>query len=190
MEPVIRTEKLTKVYPNGVRAVENLDLEVNRGEIFGFLGPNGAGKTTTVGHAHDAVIPTGGRAFVDGVDVVGTTRPRQAGDRRRSADQHARPLARRLGEPLLPRTVLLDVARRPRSRRRRARSSSSASPTGRTNARRPLRWHGATARWWRGRSCTGPPTLFLDEPTAGLDPQSRIALWEILGSSTATARRS
>src|SRR4051812_42846218 len=70
MEPVIRTDKLTKVYPNGVRAVENLDLEVNRGEIFGFLGPNGAGKTPTLGVAQGALIPTGGRAFVDGVDVV------------------------------------------------------------------------------------------------------------------------
>ena len=60
MEPVIRTEKLTKVYPSGVRAVDNLDLEVHRGEIFGLLGPNGAGKTTTVGMLTTRVIPTGG----------------------------------------------------------------------------------------------------------------------------------
>jgi len=48
-EAVVRTEDLTKVYPGGVKAVDALNLSLNRGEIFGLLGPNGAGKTTTVG---------------------------------------------------------------------------------------------------------------------------------------------
>src|SRR5437870_3331361 len=67
---VIRTERLTKVYPNGVRAVDALDLEIERGEIFGLLGPNGAGKTTTAGMLTARVVPTSGKAYVDGVDVV------------------------------------------------------------------------------------------------------------------------
>src|SRR3954470_9052400 len=66
---VMRTEKLTKVYPGGLKAVDELDLEVGRGEIFGLLGPNGAGKTTTAGMLTTRVVPTSGRAEVGGVDV-------------------------------------------------------------------------------------------------------------------------
>src|SRR5258706_7306619 len=67
---VIRTEQLTKVYPGDILAVDQLDLTVYRGEIFGLLGPNGAGKTTTAGMLTTRVIPTSGRAVVGGVDVV------------------------------------------------------------------------------------------------------------------------
>jgi len=69
-EEIIRTEQLTKVYPGGILAVDALDLEVRAGEIFGLLGPNGAGKTTTAGMLTTRVLPTSGRAFVGGVDVV------------------------------------------------------------------------------------------------------------------------
>src|SRR5215471_6669933 len=67
---VMRTEKLTKIYPGGLKAVDELDLEVHQGEIFGLLGPNGAGKTTTAGMLTTRVIPTSGSAFVGGIDVV------------------------------------------------------------------------------------------------------------------------
>src|SRR6478735_3331510 len=69
VEEVIRTEHLTKVYPGDIRAVDDLCLEVGRGEIFGLLGPNGAGKTTTAGMLTTRVEPTEGKAFVGGVDV-------------------------------------------------------------------------------------------------------------------------
>ena len=67
---VIHTNALTKVFAGSIRAVEGLDLSVNQGEIFGLLGPNGAGKTTTVGMLTTRVLPTSGRATVDGIDVV------------------------------------------------------------------------------------------------------------------------
>src|SRR5947209_19906890 len=67
---IINTDKLTKVYPGGLKAVDELDLSVHRGEIFGLLGPNGAGKTTTVGMLTTRVIPTSGSAIVGGIDVV------------------------------------------------------------------------------------------------------------------------
>src|SRR5690606_3353166 len=67
---VIETRGLTKVYPGGVRAVDDLDLDVHQGEIFGLLGPNGAGKTTTAGMLTTRVVPTSGWAEVGGVDVV------------------------------------------------------------------------------------------------------------------------
>ena len=61
-EQIIRTESLTKVYPGSdFKAVDGLDLVVERGEIFGLLGPNGAGKTTTAGMLTTRVIPTSGR---------------------------------------------------------------------------------------------------------------------------------
>ena len=69
-DTVVRTEDLTKVYPGGLKAVDTLNLSLNRGEIFGLLGPNGAGKTTTVGMLTTMVVPTAGRAWVGGVDVI------------------------------------------------------------------------------------------------------------------------
>src|SRR6202453_3973508 len=70
-DAVIHTEDLTKVYPGtDFAAVDKLNLDVRTGEIFGLLGPNGAGKTTTAGMLTTRVVPTSGRAFVGGVDVV------------------------------------------------------------------------------------------------------------------------
>src|SRR5436190_15671026 len=70
-DAVIRTTDLTKVYPGMDRpAVDELNLSVHRGEIFGLLGPNGAGKTTTAGMLTTRVVPTSGRAYVGGIDVV------------------------------------------------------------------------------------------------------------------------
>lgn len=66
---MIRTENLTKVY-NGKTAVDGLDLVVGEGEIFGFLGPNGAGKSTTILMLTGMIEPTGGRCFVDGIEVA------------------------------------------------------------------------------------------------------------------------
>nr|WP_303716130.1 ABC transporter ATP-binding protein [Methanoculleus marisnigri] len=66
---MIRTENLTKVY-NGKAAVDGLDLEVGEGDIFGFLGPNGAGKSTTILMLTGMIEPTGGRCFVDGIEVA------------------------------------------------------------------------------------------------------------------------
>src|SRR6185503_11797666 len=78
MEKVIAVESLQKTYkpksrksPLEVKAVDGISFEVDRGEFFGLLGPNGAGKTTTVGVLTTRVLPTGGRAFVGGADVVG-----------------------------------------------------------------------------------------------------------------------
>ena len=69
-DEVIRAIGLSKTYPPDVHAVEDLNLTVHRGEIFGLLGPNGAGKSTTAGMLTTRVIPTAGRAVVAGIDVV------------------------------------------------------------------------------------------------------------------------
>jgi ABC-2 type transport system ATP-binding protein len=66
---MIKTESLTKVY-DGVKAVDSLDLRVEKGEVFGFIGPNGAGKTTTIGMMVGLIEPTSGKCFVKDVDVT------------------------------------------------------------------------------------------------------------------------
>lgn len=66
---MIKTENLTKVYRNGFKAVDGLNLWVAKGDIFGFLGPNGAGKTTTIRMLDGLLTPTSGKAWIAGVDV-------------------------------------------------------------------------------------------------------------------------
>jgi ABC-2 type transport system ATP-binding protein len=66
---MIKTESLTKVY-DGVRAVDSLDLTLDKGEVFGFIGPNGAGKTTTIGMMVGLIEPTSGRCLINGKDVT------------------------------------------------------------------------------------------------------------------------
>jgi ABC-2 type transport system ATP-binding protein len=176
---VIRTEQLTKVYPNGVRAVEDLDLELHRGEIFGMLGPNGAGKTTTAGMLTTRVIPTRGRAFVGGVDVVAHPTAAkqvigvvpQTNTLDRSLDVwenlyfHGRFFSMSASTAKAEATRLLDQFRLADRKRERIEALSG----------------GMAQRLMVARAIMHrPATLFLDEPTAGLDPQSRIALWDIL----------
>jgi ABC-2 type transport system ATP-binding protein len=179
-DEVIRTESLTKVYPGDIRAVDGLDLTVRRGEIFGLLGPNGAGKTTTAGMLTTRVIPTSGRALVGGIDVV--AHPAQAKrligvvpqsntlDRSLTVFDNLYWHGRFFGMPAKEaRTVagrLLEQFRL---------SERAKAPV-------PALSGGMAQRLMVARAVMHDPSiLFLDEPTAGLDPQSRIALWEILG---------
>src|SRR6478736_6416823 len=160
---VIRTEQLTKVYPGGLKAVDELDLEVHQGEIFGLLGPNGAGKTTTAGMLTTPVIPTSGRAFVGGIDVVPQSNTL---DRSLTVWEnlyfHGRyfgmsaAVARREADRLLEQFRLSERGKEP-----------VAALSG-----------GMAQRLMVARAIMHRPAiLFLDEPTAGLDPQSRLALW-------------
>src|SRR5262245_20507722 len=176
---VIRTEQLTKVYPGNIRAVDNLDLEVVRGEIFGLLGPNGAGKTTTAGMLTTRVIPTSGQAFVEGIDVV------------------AHPTAAKQVIGVVPQTNTLDRSLSVSENLYfHGRFFGMSAGTAKTETERLLEQFrlserakepvaalsgGMAQRLMVARSIMHrPATLFLDEPTAGLDPQSRLALWDLL----------
>jgi ABC-2 type transport system ATP-binding protein len=70
MQPVISVSGLSKAYANGVKALENVNLEIRKGEIFALLGPNGAGKTTLINIICGLVTPTGGKVLVEGFDNI------------------------------------------------------------------------------------------------------------------------
>jgi ABC-2 type transport system ATP-binding protein len=173
----IEVEGLIKDFKGGVRAVDAIDLEVAPGEIYGFLGPNGAGKSTTVLVLTTLLPPTAGSARVAGLDVVrqgpqvrraiGASLQESALDpfltgrehMRLQSDLHGLPRAERerRGEQLLERVGLTDAADR-----------KVGGYSGGMKRRLDL----ALALVHR------PRLLFLDEPTTGLDPQSRAALWD------------
>jgi ABC-2 type transport system ATP-binding protein len=166
LQTVIETVALTKVYGGEVTAVDNLELSVQQGEIFGLLGPNGAGKTTTAGMLTTRVVPTGGHAFVGGVDVW--KHPAQA-KRMIGVVPQSNTLDRSL-------TVFENLYFHGRFFGMNSRSANAeAAPVLALSGGMAQRLMVARAVMHR------PSILFLDEPTAGLDPQSRIALWEILG---------
>jgi ABC-2 type transport system ATP-binding protein len=178
---MIRTVDLTKVYAGtDFRAVDELNLIVEAGEIFGLLGPNGAGKTTTAGMLTTRVIPTSGSAFVGGVDVVG--HPALAKQLLGVVSQQ-NTLDRQLNcfENLYFHGRLFGMA----ARQSRARATELLEQF------QLARWAkasvyalsgGMAQRLMVARSIFHrPAVLFLDEPTSGLDPQSRLALWDVLG---------
>jgi ABC-2 type transport system ATP-binding protein len=179
-EGIIRTRGLTKVYEGtDFRAVDELDLEVGSGEIFGLLGPNGAGKTTTAGMLTTRVIPTGGQAWVGGIDVV--RHPALAKQILGIVSQQ-NTLDRQLTvwENLYFHGRLFGIAAA-ESRRRSDRLLEQFSLDKWATASVYALSGGMAQRLMVARAIFHrPAVLFLDEPTAGLDPQSRLALWGTL----------
>jgi ABC-2 type transport system ATP-binding protein len=177
--PVIEVEDLVKIYGKDTRAVDGISFGVAEGELFGFLGPNGAGKTTTIKVLATLLDPTEGSARVAGFDVT----------------EHPAEVRRRLGlaqqtpalDPFSTGRESLELAgtlhRMPRAEVRR-RADELLELLGLTSVEKKLT--GTYSGGMRRRVDLGsalmhrPPVLILDEPTEGLDPQSRTALWEEL----------
>jgi ABC-2 type transport system ATP-binding protein len=177
----LRLRGLAKRYPGQppIDAVAGIDLDVAEGELFGLLGPNGAGKSTTVGICTTRIRPTGGAASVFGLDVVTTP---AAVKRRIGVVTQDNTLDRSLTlrENLVYHGRYFGWSRREATRRAdellerfRLAERSGAFPHQISG--------GMAQRLQLARAVAHrPQLLFLDEPTAGLDPQSRLALWELV----------
>jgi ABC-2 type transport system ATP-binding protein len=178
----IRTEGLRKTYKSSrgdVEAVRGIDLDVPQGEFFGLLGPNGAGKSTTIGMLTTLVAPTGGRAWVAGHDVVkapvavkrriGVVTQNNTLDMQLTVQENLEFRSRFFGLSLgaaSKRAVQLIDAFGLSDRRKAMADQLSGGQARRLMIARAL--------------VHQPDVLFLDEPTAGLDPQTRVNLWDIL----------
>jgi ABC-2 type transport system ATP-binding protein len=176
-DAAIETQGLVREFKKGPRAVDGIDMRVEPGEVYGFLGPNGAGKSTTVHMLTTLLPPTAGRAWVAGHDIVddgpavratiGAALQEAALDPYLTGREHLRlqtalhgmtgAEGRERSAALLERVGLVQAADR-----------RVGGYSGGMKRRLDL----ALALVHR------PRILFLDEPTTGLDPQSRTALWE------------
>ena len=173
----IEARGLARTFSGGITAVAGIDFDVAEGEIYAFLGPNGAGKTTTVRMLTTLLRPTGGEARVAGHDVV-----REAHQVRQSigvALQEAALDPLMTGEELM---LLQATLHGMPSEKGRKRSHELLARVGLREA--ACRRVGTSSGGMRRRLdlgmalVHGPRVLFLDEPTTGLDPLSRRAIWD------------
>jgi ABC-2 type transport system ATP-binding protein len=175
-EPIIVTQHLSRRFGNLV-AVKDLNLEVQRGEIFGVLGPNGAGKSTTIRMLCGILDPSGGRGSVVGYDIatqaerikerIGYMTQRFSLYEDLTVEENLRFYAGIYGVP---------------RKRRRERVGQVLELSGLSGRRKQIA--GTLSGGWKQRVALAsatihePPLLFLDEPTAGVDPVSRREFWD------------
>ncbi|MCH7583811.1 MAG: ATP-binding cassette domain-containing protein [Acidobacteria bacterium] len=177
--PLIEVSNLVKVYPGGIRAVDDITFTVDRGEVFGFLGPNGAGKTTTIRILVTLLAPTSGTAVVDGIDV--TVAPEEVRKRVGYAAQFIG-----VDDDLTARENLVLQGRlhglsKTEARRRGDDLLEILQLTAAADRRAGTFSGGMKRRLDLGQALShDPELLFLDEPTIGLDPPTRRALWVYL----------
>ena len=178
---VIVTNQLTKVFPGNVRAVDGIDFEVKAGEIFGFLGPNGAGKTTTIKMLNTLIKPTSGTAVVTGIDVV-----RNPADVRKNIGYVAQDVGvdeyatGRENLALYGRFYRLDG----RTIKQRVKELFELVDLTGYEGKIVSTYSGGMRK--RLDIAMGlihqPQLIFLDEPTVGLDPQTRVHIWDYIGN--------
>jgi len=185
-EPVIVVKKLKK-YFGEVKALDGIDLHVDKGTIYGLLGPNGAGKTTVIRALATLLTPDSGTATVNGVDV--SLNPTQVRRMIGLAGQFAA-----VDDFLTGRETLMMVARlyhvpkkeakkRTEDLLKRLNLEEAADRTAKTYS------GGMRRRLDLGASLVGrPEILFLDEPTTGLDPRTRQELWQLIRELVAEGR--
>jgi len=176
---IIEVKNLTKIFNNEIRAVDDIKFEIKKGEIFGFLGPNGAGKTTTINMLCTLINPTGGRATVCRYDIIkqpdevrkciGLVFQDTSLDDRLTARENLELHARLYGVPKTERRKRINEVLELVELSDRANSvvrTFSGGMQRRLEIARGLIHY--------------PKVLFLDEPTLGLDPQTRKHVWDYI----------
>ena len=177
MRSVISIKGLTKTYAGGFRALKDVDLEINRGEIFGLLGPNGAGKTTLINIVCGIVNPSGGEVLVDGHDIVKDFRktraiiglvpqelPTETFETVRNTLRFSRGL---FGKP--PNDEHVDKVLK------------SLSLWDKRDTKIMMLSGGMKRRVLIAKALAHEPeVLFLDEPTAGVDVELRQDMWNVV----------
>ena len=178
-ESIVEINGLRKVYPgkHPVTAVDGIDLNVTAGEIYGLLGPNGAGKTTTISIATTRAVPTAGSVRIAGVDVVA-----HAAIARHAIgvvpQYNTLDRACTVGENILFHCLYFGMSRA-ESKARTAQLLEQFRLSDRAEAYPQALSGGLAQRLQIARAIAHrPKVLFLDEPSAGLDAQSRIAMWD------------
>ncbi len=178
--PIVVVEKLSKTFGDGkVRAVDGISFEVKEGEIFGFLGPNGAGKTTTIRMLTTLLRPTSGTATVCGYDIV-----HHPGDIRASVGIVPQDYTADEDMTGVENIIFCGDLYGIRRSISKERSKELLALVGLEDAadRKVMTYSGGMRR--RLEIATGlinhPKLLFLDEPTLGLDVQTRAAVWEYI----------
>ena len=181
---MVEVRDLVKVYPNGTRAVAGIDFDVPREEFFGFLGPNGAGKTTTMKILATLLRKTSGTVAVAGYDVDADSKAVRRSIGFAMQEVGLDDLA--TGRDFLQlQGVLYGLSRR--EARRRADELLELVGLSHVAGQRVGTYSGGMRRRIDlvGALMHDPDLLFLDEPTVGLDPQSRLAMWEHLDALNA-----
>ena len=181
--PLIQAEQLTKSFGD-TKALQGLDLEVEQGTVLGVLGPNGAGKTTAVRILTTLLRPDGGRATIDGIDVA--AEPRRIRSRIGLTGQYAavdERLTARENLELIGRFFRMSGA----DSKHRAQELLDRFRLDQAGDRVVSGFSGGMRRRLDiSMSLVARPTvLFLDEPTTGLDPRSRNAMWDLIDELTA-----
>jgi len=177
MRSVISINGLTKTYAGGFQALKDVDLEINKGEIFGLLGPNGAGKTTLINIVCGIVNPSGGKVLVDGHDIVAEFRKTRA----------------KIG--LVPQELPTETFETVRNTLRFSRGLFGKPPND-EHIDKVLKslslWDkrdtmimmlsgGMKRRVLIAKALSHEPeVLFLDEPTAGVDVELRQDMWNVV----------
>ena len=175
MAPIV-AENLVRHFGD-VEAVNGINLQVNAGEIFGFLGPNGAGKSTVVRMLTTLLRPTSGKAFVAGFDVA--KHPNEVRQRIGVALQDAAIDPLMTGVELLRLQAVLYAIPKSKMKSRADELLERVGLTAAADRRVGTYSGGMRRRLDLALSLIHQPTvLFLDEPTTGLDPMSRVSLWE------------